>query len=99
MGPADDTILTELPQDIDQMFLRTHRSPPTKPGSKQATRDATPPRLSSRTGGRGAYGMLRGWDEGCFVPSLSIAVRTSAPGPGPGRAMMAHLHAEAGRPG
>jgi acetyltransferase-like isoleucine patch superfamily enzyme len=35
--------------------------------------------------------MLRGWDEGCEVPSLGIAVRTSAQGRGLGRLMMAHL--------
>ena len=43
--------------------------------------------------------MLRGWDEGYAVPSLGIAVRTSAQGRGLGRLMMAHLHAEAGRRG
>lgn len=39
--------------------------------------------------------MLRGWDEGCEIPSLGIAVRKDSQGHGYGRLMMAHLHTEA----
>jgi ribosomal-protein-alanine N-acetyltransferase len=45
------------------------------------------------------YGMLRGWDEGYSVPSLGIAVLSSARGTGISTAMMRFLHHEAARAG
>jgi ribosomal protein S18 acetylase RimI-like enzyme len=46
-----------------------------------------------------AYAMLRGWDEGYSVPSLGIAVESSARGCGIGELMMTLLHVAARRRG
>lgn len=39
-----------------------------------------------------AYGILRGWDAGCPIPSLSIAVGPAMRSIGLGRSMVQHLH-------
>jgi len=99
VGPADEAILAEIFADIDETFFRPHPFTRDEAGriAGQAGRDAYA--LLVEDGRPVAYGMLRGWDEGYAVPSLGIAVRTSAQGRGLGRLMMAHLHAEAGRRG
>jgi RimJ/RimL family protein N-acetyltransferase len=99
VGPRDAQALAEVFSDIDETFFCPH--PFT---SSEALRIANNLGKDAYTillhGQRPvAYGMLRGWDEGYAVPSLGIAVRTSAQGRGLGRLMMAHLHAEAGRRG
>jgi len=38
------------------------------------------------------YGMLRGWDEGCEVPSLGIAIHPDYRSKGMGLLLMQHLH-------
>ena len=99
IGLADEATLAEIFTDINEAFFRPH------PFNRDEAR-----RIAGRTGrdtyallveGKRAvaYGLLRGWDEGYPVPSLGIAVRTSAQGRGLGRLMMAHLHAEAARRG
>jgi len=45
------------------------------------------------------YGMLRGWDEGYDIPSLGLAIRSSARGEGLGKLFMGFLHASALRRG
>src|SRR5829696_4566103 len=45
------------------------------------------------------YGMLRGWDEGYAVPSLGIALGSTARGTGLARPFMHFLHAAARRRG
>jgi ribosomal protein S18 acetylase RimI-like enzyme len=95
--PSDEEMLAELFADIDSRYFRPH--PFTADEARQiATRGGRDVYALLIEDGRAvAYGMLRGLDEGYAVPSLGIAVRTSAHGRGLGRAMMAHLHAEAGR--
>src|SRR5450759_1679008 len=97
--PADEAVLCDLFADIDDTFFRPH--PFTVDEAKVISchqgRDAYT--ILVEEGRAVAYGMLRGWDEGYSVPSLGIAVRTSASGRGLGRSMMAHLHAEAARRG
>jgi ribosomal protein S18 acetylase RimI-like enzyme len=99
VGPADEAILAEIFTDIDEAFFRPH------PFTGAEAR-----RIAGQPGGDVyallieqerpvAYGMLRGWGEGYAVPTLGIAVRSSAQGRGLGRLMMGHLHAEAGRRG
>jgi len=99
VGPADEAILAELFSDIDDTFFRPHPFTRDEAGriANQAGRDTYA--LLVEDGRAVACGLLRGWDEGYTVPSLGIAVRTSAQGRGLGRLMMAHLHAEAGRRG
>jgi ribosomal protein S18 acetylase RimI-like enzyme len=99
VGSGDEAALADVFSDIDETFFRPH----------PFTSDEA--RLIARYVGKDvyailierdrpvAYGMLRGWEEGYPVPSLGIAVRTTAHGRGLGRLMMAHLHAEAGRRG
>ena len=99
IAPGDGQLAAEIFTDIDTTFFEPH----------PFTRDEAH-RLARKSGrdvyallvedGRAiAYGVLRGWDEGYVVPSLGIAVRTSAQGRGAGRLMMGHLHAEAKRRG
>ena len=99
MGPGDETALAEAFSDIDETFFRPH--PFTWNEARRIVsyvgRDVYA--LFFDENRPVAYGMLRGLDEGYVVPSLGIAVRTSAQGRGLGRLMMAHLHAEAGRRG
>lgn len=45
------------------------------------------------------YGMLRGWSEGFEIPSLGIAIASTARNQGLGRAFMHFLHAAARRRG
>lgn len=45
------------------------------------------------------YGLLRGWREGFQIPSLGIAIASSARSQGIGRAFMHFLHAAARRRG
>ncbi len=45
------------------------------------------------------YGMLRGWSEGFEIPSLGIAITSTARNQGLGRAFMHFLHAAARRRG
>lgn len=45
------------------------------------------------------YGMLRGWDEGYSIPSLGIAIHSSARGIGIGKAFVYFLHTAARRRG
>ena len=100
VGPADEAILADIFTDIDDVFFRPHPFTREEAGliaGQAAGRDVYA--LLAEDGRGVAYGMLRGWDEGYAVPSLGIAVRTSAQGRGLGRLMMAHLHAEAGRRG
>jgi ribosomal protein S18 acetylase RimI-like enzyme len=99
VGPGDEAALAEAFSDLDETFFRPH--PFTR---DEAERIANQAGLDTyailvEDGHPVAYGMLRGWDEGHVVPSLGIAVRTSAQGRGLGRLMMAHLHAEARRRG
>lgn len=97
--PADEAILAELFADVDESFFRPHpftRGEATRIAG-HVSRDVYALLVEDERAV--AYGMLRGWDEGYAVPSLGIAVRTSAQGRGLGRLMMAHLHAEAGRRG
>jgi ribosomal protein S18 acetylase RimI-like enzyme len=99
VGPEDEGMLADLFTEIDETFFRPH--PFTRDEAAriagQAGQDAYA--LLVEDGRAAAYGMLRGWNEGYAVPSLGIAVRTSAQGRGLGRLMMAHLHAEAERRG
>jgi ribosomal protein S18 acetylase RimI-like enzyme len=99
VGPADEAMLAEIFTDIDEEFFRPHPITHDEAGhiARQAGRDTYA--LLVEDGRPVAYGMLRGWDEGYEVPSLGIAIRTSAQRRGLGRLMMAHLHAEAGRRG
>jgi len=99
VGPEHEDVLADLFTDVDETFFRPH------PFTWTTAHDL------ANAGGRDvyavlledgrpvAYGMLRGWDEGYRVPSLGIAVRTSAAGRGLGGVMMGHLHAEAARRG
>jgi GNAT superfamily N-acetyltransferase len=97
--PSDEAILADLFADIDASHFRPHPFTANEARRivKRSGRDVYA--LLIEDGLAVAYGMLRGLDEGYAVPSLGIAVRTSAHGRGLGRAMMAHLHAEAGRRG
>jgi ribosomal protein S18 acetylase RimI-like enzyme len=99
VGPSDAAMLTDIFTDIDETFFRPH--PFTQDEAQRIAdeggRDTYA--LLLEDGRATAYGMLRGWSEGYPVPSLGIAVRTSAQGRGLGRLMMAHLHAEAMRRG
>ncbi len=99
VGPEEEAILAEIFRDIDETFFRPHPFTADEAASiaRQTGRDTYA--LLFEDGRAVAYGMLRGWDEGYSVPSLGIAVRTTAQGRGLGRAMMEHLHAEAGRRG
>jgi ribosomal protein S18 acetylase RimI-like enzyme len=99
VGLADAAILAEIFTDIDETFFRPHPFTRDEAGriANQAGQDTYA--LLVEDGRAVACGLLRGWDEGYTVPSLGIAVRTSAQGRGLGRLMMAHLHAEAGRRG
>lgn len=45
------------------------------------------------------YGMLRGWDEGYQIPSLGLAIHSSARGQGLGKMLMDFLHLLASRRG
>ncbi|NNM68937.1 MAG: GNAT family N-acetyltransferase [Gallionella sp.] len=45
------------------------------------------------------YGMLRGWDEGYSIPSLGVAIHSSARGEGLGKIFMHFLHVLAFRRG
>ena len=99
VGPEDEAVLCDIFAEIDETFFRPHSFTPDEA------------RRIARLGGRDvyailvedgravAYGMLRGWNEGYPVPSLGIAVRTSAQGRGLGRTMMGCLQAEARREG
>jgi ribosomal protein S18 acetylase RimI-like enzyme len=95
VGAGDEAALADAFSDIDETFFRPH--PFTCDEARRIAdyigRDAYA--LLLERGRPVAYGMLRGWDEGYSVPSLGIAVRTTAQGRGLGRLMMAHLHAEA----
>lgn len=97
--PTDEPVLAELFTDIDETFFRPHPFSPREARriARYAGRDTYAILLED--GRAVAYGMLRGRDEGYVVPSLGIAVRTSAHGRGLGRLMMGHLHDEARRQG
>ena len=99
VGSGDGRLTAEIFTDIDETFFGPH--PFTRDEARriahQSGRDAYA--LLVDDGRAVAYGTLRGWDEGYPIPSLGIAVRTSAQGRGLGRLMMAHLHAEAARRG
>ena len=99
MGLADAAILAEIFTDIDETFFHPHPFTRDEAGriANQAGQDTYA--LLVEDGRAVAYGMLRGWDEEYAVPSLGIAVRTSAQGRDLGRLIMAHLHAEARRRG
>jgi [ribosomal protein S18]-alanine N-acetyltransferase len=45
------------------------------------------------------YGLLRGWDEGYEIPSLGVAIHSSARGYGLGRILISFLHMLASRRG
>ena len=93
--PADEAILADIFTDIDETYFRPHQFTREEAGriANEGGRDTYA--LLVENGRAVAYGMLRGWAEGYPIPSLGIAVRTSAQGRGLGRLMMAHLHAEA----
>jgi GNAT superfamily N-acetyltransferase len=99
VGPCDSEILAEIFTDVDETYFTPH--PFNVEGARHVAglggRDVYA--LIVEDGRAVAYGMLRGWDEMYAIPSLGIAVRTSAQGRGLGRLMMAHLHAEARRRG
>jgi Acetyltransferases len=99
VGPEDEDLLAEIFTDIDETFFRPH--PFSLDEARRIACEAGQDTYSLlvEDGRPVAYGVLRGWDEGYAVPSLGVAVRTSAQGRGLGRLMMAHLHAEAGRRG
>ncbi len=97
--PGDEAILSEIFADIDGTYCRPHPFTPAEARriARKTGRDVYA--VLVEDGRAVAYGMLRGWSEGYAVPSLGIAVRTSAQGRGLGRTMMDCLHAEAGRRG
>lgn len=99
VGPGDEAILSDVFADIDGTYFRPHPFTPTEAGkiARQSGRDVYAVLIDD--GRAVAYGMLRGWSEGYAVPSLGIAVRSSAQGRGYGRTMMDCLRAEAGRQG
>ncbi len=99
VGPSDAAMLADIFAEIDEAFFRPH--PFTRAEARRIAHDASRDAyaLLVEDGRAVAYGMLRGWAEGYPIPSLGIAVRTSAHGRGLGRLMMAHLHAEAVRRG
>jgi len=99
VGPADDTILTDLFQDIDQTFFRPHPFTADQAGFIASHEERDKYALLVEDGRAVAYGTLCGSDEAYGVPSVGIAVRMDAQGRGLTRAMMAHLHTEAGRRG
>ncbi len=99
MGPDDSEALADIFSEIDDSFFRPHPFTRREAG-RIATQDGRDTYAILLEGDRAvAYGLLRGWDEGYPVPSLGVAVRTSAQGRGLGRLMMAQLHAEAMRRG
>jgi ribosomal protein S18 acetylase RimI-like enzyme len=97
--PGDEVVLAELFTEIDATFFRPH--PFTAVAARRVAhhsgRDTYAILLED--GRAVAYGILRGREEGYTVPSLGIAVRTSAQGRGVGRVMMGYLHAEAAHRG
>jgi ribosomal protein S18 acetylase RimI-like enzyme len=99
VGPSDAAMLADIFTEIDEAFFRPHPFTPDEARriADEGGRDTYA--LLLEDGRATAYGMLRGWTEGYPVPSLGIAVRTSAQGRGLGRLMMAHLQAEAMRRG
>ena len=99
VGPADHRSLVEVFADIDETFFRPH--PFTAKEALRVANHSGRDVYGLLEDGRSpvAYGMLRGWDEGYSMPSLGIAVRTSAQGRGYGRRMLEHLHDEARRRG
>lgn len=100
VGPGDDeAALAEAFSDIDETFFRPH--PFTRDEARRIANEAGRDTYAIlvEDGRAVAYGRLHGWDEGYAIPSLGVAVRTSAQGRGLGRLMMAHLHAEARRRG
>jgi GNAT superfamily N-acetyltransferase len=99
VGPGDEAALAETFSDIDETFFRPHPFTGDEAGliASYVGRDVYALLFDEER--PVAYGFLRGSDEGYPVPSLGIAVRSSAQGRGLGRLMMAHLHAEAGRRG
>ena len=99
VGPADHRSLIEVFADIDETFFRPH--PFTAEEARRVANHLGRDVYGLLEDGRTpvAYGMLRGWDEGYSMPSLGIAVRTSAQGRGYGRRMLGHLHDEARRRG
>jgi ribosomal protein S18 acetylase RimI-like enzyme len=99
VGPSDAAMLADIFTEIDEAFFRPH--PFTRVEARRIANEGGRDTYALLVeGGRPvAYGMLRGWTEGYPVPSLGIAVRTSAQGRGLGRLMMAHLHAWATRRG
>ena len=99
IGPGDAEALADIFSEIDDSFFRPHPFTRREAG-RIANRDGRDTYAILLEGDRAvAYGLLRGWDEGYPVPSLGIAVRTSAQGRGLGRLMMGQLHAEAMRRG
>lgn len=92
-------MLADLFREIDETYFRPH--PFTPADARRIASHAGPDTyaLLLQDGRAVAYGMLRGRDEGYTVPSLGIAVRTSAQGHGLGRLMMLYLHEEARRQG
>ena len=99
IGPADEAILADIFSDIDETYFRPHPFTVDEAKNVADRRGLDAYALLVENGRAVAYGMLRGPDEGYSVPSLGIAVRTSAQNRGLGRLMMAHLHAEAVRRG
>jgi ribosomal protein S18 acetylase RimI-like enzyme len=99
IGSGDEELAADIFTELDATFFEPH--PFTRDEAhrlaRKSGRDAYA--LLVEDGRAIAYGVLRGWDEGYVVPSLGIAVRTSAQGHGAGRLMMEHLHAEAKRRG
>lgn len=92
LAPGDEAILAEVFDDIDEEFFRPHPLTPEEAGRivGRAGRDLYA--ILVENGRAFAYGLLRGWEEGYEVPSLGIAVRTTAQGRGLARLMMSHLH-------
>lgn len=97
--PGCETILSDLFAEIDETFFRPHPFTPDDARDIAGQDGGDVYAVLLEDGHAVAYGMLRGWSEGYMVPSLGIAVRTSAQGRGLGRTMMRHLHAEARRRG
>jgi ribosomal protein S18 acetylase RimI-like enzyme len=98
-GSTDEAMVAEIFSEIDETFFRPHPFTGDEARWIAGYVGNDVYAILVERDRPVAYGMLRGWDEGYPVPSLGIAVRTSAQRRGLGRLMMEHLHAEAGRRG
>lgn len=99
VGPSDEAALADAISESHETFFRPY--PFTCDEARRIAKDLGKDihALLIERDRPVAYGMLRDWNEEYSVPSLGIAVRTSAQGQGLGRLMMGHLHAEARRRG